>query len=440
MSDSLNASRRDFLKTSSVALSAGLLLNSAIATRAYAAGNDTIRVGLVGAGGRGSGAATQALNTEGPVKLVAVADAFADSLEGGLRSITNAMGDGAKDKIAVDQDHKFVGLDAFEKLVALKDIDLVILATPPGFRPMQVEAAIKAGKNVFMEKPVASDAPGVRKVLEACKMAKEKGLKIGVGLQRHHQAPYLETIKRIHDGEIGDVIAQRVYWNGGGVWDPRKTREQCKSEMEYQIRNWYYYTWLSGDHIDEQHIHNLDVGCWVKNAYPVECHGIGGRQVRTDKKYGEIYDHFACEYTFADGSKMFSQCQHIANCWSSVSEAAHGTKGTANVSGSSIDAGGNKWKFNGKSKDPYQVEHDDLFAAIRNNTPYSEGENGAYSTLTAIMGRMAVYSGKPVSWDQAMTSKLDLLPETLTWDALPKTLPNAEGVYPVAVPGLSRAF
>ena len=440
MSDSLNASRRDFLKTSSVALSAGLLLNSAIATRAYAAGNDTIRVGLVGAGGRGSGAATQALNTEGPVKLVAVADAFADSLEGGLRSITNAMGDGAKDKIAVDQDHKFVGLDAFEKLVALKDIDLVILATPPGFRPMQVEAAIKAGKNVFMEKPVASDAPGVRKVLEACKLAKEKGLKIGVGLQRHHQAPYLETIKRIHDGEIGDVIAQRVYWNGGGVWDPRKTREQCKSEMEYQIRNWYYYTWLSGDHIDEQHIHNLDVGCWVKNAYPVECHGIGGRQVRTDKKYGEIYDHFACEYTFADGSKMFSQCQHIANCWSSVSEAAHGTKGTANVSGSSIDAGGNKWKFNGKSKDPYQVEHDDLFAAIRNNTPYSEGENGAYSTLTAIMGRMAVYSGKNVTWDQALNSKLDLLPETLTWDALPKTLPNAEGVYPVAVPGLSRAF
>ena len=440
MSESLNASRRDFLKTSSVALSAGLLLNSAIATRAYAAGNDTIRVGLVGAGGRGSGAAAQALSTEGPVKLVAIADAFEDSLEGGLRGITRSLGDRAKDRIAVDQEHKFVGLDAFEKLVALKDIDLVILATPPGFRPMQVEAAIKAGKNVFMEKPVASDAPGVRKVLEACKLAKEKGLKIGVGLQRHHQAPYLETIKRIHDGEIGDVIAQRVYWNGGGVWDPRKTREQCKSEMEYQIRNWYYYTWLSGDHIDEQHIHNLDVGCWVKNAYPVECHGIGGRQVRTDKKYGEIYDHFACEYTFADGSKMFSQCQHIANCWSSVSEAAHGTKGTANVSGSSIDAGGNKWKFNGKSKDPYQVEHDDLFAAIRNNTPYSEGENGAYSTLTAIMGRMAVYSGKNVTWEQALNSKLDLLPETLTWDALPKTLPNAEGVYPVAVPGLSRAF
>ena len=390
MSESLNASRRDFLKTSSVALSAGLLLNSAIASRAYAAGNDAIRVGLVGAGGRGSGAATQALSTEGPVKLVAVADAFEDSLEGGLRGITRSLGDRAADRIAVDNDHKFVGLDAFEKLVALKDIDLVILATPPGFRPMQVEAAIKAGKNVFMEKPVASDAPGVRKVLEACKMAKEKGLKIGVGLQRHHQAPYLETIKRIHDGEIGDVIAQRVYWNGGGVWDPRKTHEECKSEMEYQIRNWYYYTWLSGDHIDEQHIHNLDVGCWVKNAYPVECHGIGGRQVRTDKKYGEIYDHFACEYTFADGSKMFSQCQHIANCWSSVSEYAHGTKGSANISGSSIDAGGEKWKFKGNSKDPYQVEHDDLFAAIRNNTPYSEGENGAYSTLTAIMGRMAV--------------------------------------------------
>lgn len=440
MSDLLLPSRRDFIKSSSAVLGAGALLNSALNSGAYAAGNDTIRVGLVGAGGRGSGAATQALRTEGSVKLVAVADAFKDSLENGLRGIRGGLGDQANEKVQVAEENKYVGLDAFQKLCDNKDVDLVILATPPGFRPMQLEAAIKAGKHVFSEKPVAVDAPGVRKVLEACKLAKEKGLKIGVGLQRHHQLNYLETIKRIHDGAIGDVVAQRVYWNGGGVWDPRKTREQCQSEMEYQVRNWYYYTWLSGDHIDEQHIHNLDVGCWVKNAFPVECHGMGGRQVRIDKKYGEIYDHFACEYTFADGSKMFSQCRHIANTWSSVSEHAHGTKGWADVSGSRIEAGGEKWRHQGRGKDPYQVEHDDLFAAIRNNTPYSEGENGAYSSLTAIMGRMAVYSGKIVTWEQALKSELDLMPEKLTWDAMPKVQPNADGVYPIAVPGVTKAL
>ncbi len=438
MSDKLGSSRREFLQAST-ALSAGMLLSSAVASRAYAAPNDTIRIGVVGVGGRGRGAAVQALSTEGPIKLVAVADAFPDELENGLQSITKALGDRAKDRVAVDNDHKFVGLDGFEKLLT-SGVDLVVLATPPGFRPRQVEAAIKAGKHVFMEKPVASDSAGVRQVLEACKLAKEKNLKIGVGLQRHHQAHYLETIKQLHDGAIGDILALRVYWNSGGVWDPRRTREQCKSEMEYQVRNWYYYNWLSGDHICEQHIHNLDVGNWVMNDYPIECHGIGGRQVRTDKKYGEIYDHFAVEYTFKSGAKMFSQCLHQANCWHSVTEHAHGTKGYSDVSAGSITSGGEKWRSKRGGKDPYQQEHDDLFAAIRNDMPYNEGENGAKSTLTAIMGRMACYSGKLITWDDALNAPMNLVPADLSWDAKPGTLPNDKGEYMVPTPGQTKPY
>jgi myo-inositol 2-dehydrogenase/D-chiro-inositol 1-dehydrogenase len=429
-------SRRDFLRNSTAA-AVGASVLSSIASRAYAASDETIKVGLVGCGGRGTGAASQALKTEGPVKLVAMADAFEDQLEKSLKGLKGALGDKADERVAVDQ--KFIGLDAYKQMLAA-DVDLVILATPPGFRPIHFEAAVAAGKNVFMEKPVATDAPGVRKVLAAVKAAKEKNLKVGVGLQRHHQAPYIETIDRIKNGAIGDVVAMRCYWNSAGVWDPRKTREECSGEMEYQMRNWYYYTWLCGDHICEQHIHNLDVCNWVMDDFPTECNGMGGRQVRTDKKYGEAFDHFAVEYTYGNGTKMFSQCRHIKNCWNSVTEHAHGSKGYADISGQRITVGDEKWRYDGPKKDPYQVEHDDLFRAIRNNEAYNEGEYGAKSTLTAIMGRMAVYSGKPVSWEEAMNSDIDLMPEKFAWDALPKVLPNSEGVYPIAIPGVTNAI
>ena len=329
--DTPNPSRRDFVKTSAAAaVGAGLLGTFAAPAGAYAAADDTIKIGLVGCGGRGTGAATQALSTKGNVKLIAMADAFRDQLDSSLNNIKRRHAD----RVAVDDDHKFVGFDAYKQLID-SGVDLVILATPPGFRPIHVEAAVKAGKHVFMEKPVATDAPGVRKVLAAVEEAKKKNLKLGVGLQRHHQNTYIETLGHLKDGAIGDIIALRVYWNGGGVWDPRKTREQVSSEMEYQMRNWYYYTWLCGDHICEQHIHNLDVGCWVKDAYPVKAYGMGGREVRTAPKYGQIFDHFAVEYEFADGTRMYSQCRHIPNCWNSVSEHAHGSKGSANISGAS---------------------------------------------------------------------------------------------------------
>lgn len=438
-------SRRDFIRSSSAAaVGAGVFASLAKNAGAFADGDETIKIGLVGCGGRGTGAATQALNTEGPIKLVGMADAFGDQLENSLGRISGALGARAAERVAVDEDHKFVGLDAYAKLLE-SDIDLVILATPPGFRPLMFEAAVAAGKHVFMEKPVATDAPGVRKVLAGVAEAKKKNLKVGVGLQRHHQKTYLATLQRIWDGAIGDIVALRCYWNSGGVWEPRRKREECKTEMEYQLRNWYYYNWLCGDHICEQHIHNLDVCNWVMNDFPAECQGMGGRQVRADKRYGEIFDHFAVEYTYGNGTKMFSQCRHIRNCWNSVSEHAHGSKGYANISGSSIEAGGywrapQPWKYRGPKNDPYQTEHDDLFAAIRNDTPYNEGEYGAKSTLTSIMGRMAVYSGKPVKWDDALNSDIDLFPADLSFDALPKNVPNDNGEYAVPIPGFTKPF
>jgi myo-inositol 2-dehydrogenase / D-chiro-inositol 1-dehydrogenase len=284
-----------------------------------------------------------------------------------------------------------------------------------------------------MEKPVAVDAPGVRRVLAAAEEAKKKSLKVGVGLQRHHQLGYLETIKRLHDGAIGDIVAARCYWNGGGVWV--RPREAGQTEMEYQMRNWYYFNWLCGDHINEQHIHNLDVINWVKQAYPVRCHGMGGRQVRTGIDHGEIFDHHAVEYEYADGSRMFSQCQHTEGVWSSVSEHVIGTKGTCDVSGHII-RGATPWKFKSEgARDPYQQEHDDLFDAIRNNKPYNEAEFGAKSTMTAIMGRMATYSGKVIEWDEALNSKIDLMPKAFAWDAQPPTLPDKDGRYAIAIPG-----
>jgi myo-inositol 2-dehydrogenase / D-chiro-inositol 1-dehydrogenase len=431
-------SRRDFMKTSTVAaVGTGLLGGLALSPRAYAAGSDRIRIGLVGCGGRGSGAANQALSTKGNVQLVAMADAFEDQLQSSLRSLQKQF-ESQPERVAVEPDHQFTGFDAYEKLLA-SPIDLVILATPPGFRPIHFEAAVKAGKNIFTEKPLGVDGPGVRRVLAANEHAKEKNLKIGVGLQRHHQIEYLETIDRLKSGAIGDILAMRVYWNDGGVWEPRKSRQQVKSEMEYQMRNWYYYTWLCGDHIVEQHIHNLDVANWIKGDHPVRCWGIGGRQVLTDKRYGEIFDHHVVEYEYPDGSRCFSQCRHQPACWNSVTEHAIGSKGTANVSGYSIKSQGNDWRYHGHHSQPYQVEHDDLFAAIRANRSYNEVDNGAASTMTAIMGRMATYSGKKVEWDAALNSQIDLMPERFAWDAEPRNLPLPDGSYAIPVPGVTKA-
>lgn len=423
-------SRRQFIQKSSLIMASGALAsNLTIARSAHAAGDDQIKIAVVGCGGRGTGAASQALSTKGNVKLVAMADAFQDRLEGSLRGLEKQHGD----KVDVPKERQFVGFDGYKHAIDA-GVDLVILATPPGFRPLHFEACVKAGKHVFMEKPVAVDAPGVRMVLAAAEEAKKKNLGVGVGLQRHHENKYLETMRRLHEGAIGDIVATRVYWNGAGVWV--RPRQPDQTEMEYQMRNWYYFNWLCGDHICEQHIHNLDVGNWLKNAYPVEAQGMGGREVRVGKDYGEIFDHHAVEFTYADGSKMFSQCRHIPNCWNSVSEHAIGTKGTADISaGLIMPTGEERWRFRGDSPNPYQQEHDVLFESIRNGNPINEAENGAYSTMTSILGRMATYSGKAIKWDEALNSELSLAPQEYDFNATPPIVPDAEGNYPVPVPG-----
>jgi predicted dehydrogenase len=432
-----NASRRDFLKASSVAaVGAGVLGSLSHLPGAYAGGDDTIRVGLIGCGGRGSGAAVQALKTKGSVKLVAMGDAFADRLDGSLNAIRKQF-EGQPDRVAVDEANKFVGFDAYQKVLNA-GVDLVILATPPGFRPIHFEAAVKAGKHVFMEKPVAVDGPGVRQVVEAAKIAKEKNLGVGVGLQRHHQFQYIETVKRLKDGAIGKIQFARAYWNQGELWV--RPRQQGQTEMEYQMRNWYHFNWLCGDHICEQHIHNLDVINWVKGAYPTKAFGMGGRQVRVGKEYGEIYDHHAVEFDYADGSKMFSQCRQIPGCWNSVSEHVVGTEGTCDISAHKIAGKDGAWQYKGERPDPYQQEHDDLFASIRQGKPLNEAENGVYSSLTAIMGRMATYSGKEITWEAALNSKLSLMPKDFDFKANPNSLPNPEGFYAIAVPGISTVL
>lgn len=433
--ESSPSTRRTFLKHSSAVLLGSTLARPALAAPAQAAGDVELRVALVGCGGRGTGAAIQALATPGRVKLVAVADAFRDRLDDCLAEIAKHV-DPAR--LEVPEKRRYVGFDAYERAMS-DDVDVVVLTTPPGFRPQHFEHAVAKGKHVFMEKPVAVDAPGVRTVLAAAEEAKRKNLKVGVGLQRHHDRSYLETLQRIHDGAIGEIVLLRTYWNSSGVWV--RPRAAGMSEMEYQMRNWYYFNWLCGDHITEQHIHNLDVGNWVMQGYPVRAQGQGGRQVRTGADTGEIFDHHMVEFTYANGAKMLSQCRHIPGCWESVSEHAHGTLGTADVSGGRIRVrGGEDWRFRGENKDSYQVEHDVLFAAIRNDLPHNEAENGARSTMTSILGRMATYSGKEITWDEALASTISLVPRAYAWDAEPPTLPDASGHYPIAMPGQTQAL
>ena len=427
-SNILPVTRRRFISSSTVA-TAGALSASRFA---FAQGSDTLKIALVGCGGRGSGAAAQALSVPG-TKLVAMADAFPDRLQGALNGLKEAKGA----QVDVPKERQFVGFEGYKDAISAADV--VILATPPGFRPMQFAEAIKQGKHVFAEKPVATDAPGVRQFLAAAEEANRKGLKVGVGLQRHHDPGYIETVKKLQDGAIGDITAQRVYWNDAGVWvNPRKPDQ---TEMEYQMRNWYYFVWLCGDHIAEQHIHNLDVANWVKNAHPVKARGMGGRQVLTDKRYGQIFDHHMVEFTYPDGSICFSQCRHQPGCWSEVNEHAIGTKGTSAVGSKLIrPTGGQEWRYRGKSVDPYQQEHDDLFEAIRKNTPYNEGFYGAHSTMTSILGRMATYSGKEITWDEGLKSELSYFPDELSWNAKMKALPDADGNYEIPMPGVAKAW
>jgi len=412
-------SRREFLTTSTaLAVGGAAATGLGFAPNAHAAGSDVIKVGLVGCGGRGTGAAEQSISSSSNVRLHAMGDMFADHLKNARNNLKKHG-----DKVDVSDDRCFTGFDAYKQVIE-SGVDLVILATPPGFRPTHLRAAIDAGKHVFCEKPVATDAPGIRQVLAAAEEAKKKGLAVVAGTQRRHQAGYIESMKRIHGGEIGDVTSARVYWNQGSLW--MKPRESAWSDMEWQLRNWLYFTWLSGDHICEQHVHNLDVANWALDGHPVKAVGMGGRQVRTGKEYGNIFDHFAVDYEYASGAHVSSYCRQIPGCENNVSEQVVGTKGSWNSNGYRM-TGATKWRFRGKERNPYEQEHIDMVESIRSGKPLNELKTVAESTLTAIMGRMSTYSGKAVTWDEALNSKQNLLPDRMEMGSLPTP--------PVAVPG-----
>ena len=432
--------RRAFVKSSAF-LAGGLSTGAVDLERLNARpGADPIRIGLIGCGGRGTGAAVQALSAHPDTQLVAMADAFPDRVEGSLGNIlADERSVWGGTKVDVPPERRYAGFDAYRQV--LPHVDVVILTTPPGFRPMHFEAAVEAGKQIFMEKPVATDAPGIRKVLGVAELARQKRLNVVVGLQRHYQTVYREWIERIHAGMIGDVVLGRVYWNSGGVWV--RPREAGQTEMEYQMRNWYYFNWLCGDHIVEQHIHNIDVANWVKGGPPVRAQGQGGRLVRTGLEHGEIYDHHFVEFEYADGSRALSQCRHQPDCWNQVSEAFHGTNGTAPRPGLILSSTGHVLFEHDDDGDPnpYQVEHDELFAAIAaGDYRYDDAKQGAEATMTAILGRMATYSGRVVEWGEALASKLSLMPTRYAWDADPPVMPDAKGRYPVPIPGVTQAL
>lgn len=402
--------RRDFVKQSSLAaagLSAGLMASG---NYAFAGGTDTIRIGLVGCGGRGTGAANDCVRSSDGVELVAMADLFQDRMEESKEQLQERLGDSFK----VNQERTFLGFDGYKKVLET-DIDLVLLATPPAFRPIHLQAAIEADTHVFMEKPVAVDPTGIRSVMEASTRAEEKGLAIVAGTQRRHDPAYKAAMKRVHDGAIGEVTSGQVYWNQGGLW--HHERESGMSDMEWQLRNWLYFTWLSGDHIVEQHVHNIDVANWALRDHPVKALGVGGRQVRTDPSYGHIFDHFGIEFEYPNGARIFSMCRQQEGTPSRVGEHIVGTKGTTD--GHSKIEGETNWTYEGEDVNPYVQEHADLIASIRAGEPLNEGQRVAESVLTAIMGREAAYTGQEVTWEEALNAELSLVPDSFGFGSMP---------------------
>jgi predicted dehydrogenase len=436
--------RRDFLKTSA-GVATVAALSGAAPFGVHAAGSDTIKVALIGCGGRGTGAAAQALATAGPTKLVALADFFDHRLKGSLEQLKQRFAT----QVDVPPERQFVGLDGYQQAMeAVGPGGVVLLATPPAFRPMHVEHAVAKGIHVFMEKSFAVDAPGIRRVLKAGEEAKKKNLKIAGGLMSRHSLALEEAVKFIHDGGIGDVITVWAYRMHGPVGFAPKGAGT--SELAHQIANYSNYTWLNGSFIVDWLIHNIDVSCWVKNAWPVSVQGMGGRQVRTEPD--QLFDHYAAEYTFADGTRLHAQGRHITNCYDFFGCQVHGAKGLAILGegqpkprifkGHNPASANLAWSFKGESKDQYQVEHDLLFDAIRKDKPYNETERCCKSCLTAIMGRMACDSGRMITWEDAMESTVELAPglDRLKMDSPAPVTPDPAGHYPVAMPGTTKVI
>lgn len=417
-----SSDRRDFLKTAGGAAVLGMVVPAV-----HASGSDVLRIGLIGCGGRGTGAAADALQADPNLQLVAMGDAFADQLSKSRDQLKRAGGS----KFAVSDDRCFVGFDAYKQVID-SGIDVALLCTPPHFRPIHLRYAIERNKHVFCEKPVAVDAPGVRSVVESCAKAKSQGLAVVSGLCWRYHPGMQATVAKIHEGAIGNIVALQCNYNTGLLW--HKERQPSWSDMEWQLRNWLYFTWLSGDHNVEQHVHSLDKMAWVMgDEYPIRCFGLGGRQSRTQPEYGHIFDHHAVCYEYASGLRCFAYCRQQANTANEVEDHVFGTKGTAHLIGHRIE-GETKWKFRasrGQKVNMYQAEHDALFASIRAGSPINNGDYMSKSTLMGIMGRMATYTGQAITWEMAMNSKEDLTPSSgYVFGSLP--LP------PVAVPGVTK--
>jgi predicted dehydrogenase len=416
-----NTTRRDFLATSAIA--GGL----ALAPSLFAGQNTALKIGLVGCGGRGTGAAKNALVADSNVKLTAMADLFEDKVKSSLATLQRNKR--LAEKIDVKPDMMFTGFDGYKKVI--DNCDVVLLTTTPHFRPMHLKAAIDAGKHVFAEKPIAVDAPGVRSVIETAKKAKEKNLSLLIGYCYRWEFSKRETVKRIHDGAIGDVTAIHCNYitQDPGRYYPMK---EPMETMEYQMRNWYYFTWTSGDHIVEQHCHNHDKAAWVlKGEYPISAYGLGGRQSRTDPKLGNIFDHHTVIYDYKSSAKVISLCRQVTGkLFNDVSDHVIGTKGFAELMRHTVNSGGKVWEFDGDNSDMYDQEHIEFYQGIRGGNPINNGVEGAYSTLMSIMGRMATYTGQKITWDMAMNSKEDLSPPKYDWGPLKYA--------PVAVPGVTK--
>ncbi len=422
------SSRREFLKTSTTVVAAGAIASQLLTPPAvHAAGEDILKIGLIGCGGRGTGAAVQALQADPNTRLTAMGDAFGDYLEAKLENLKQQTE--IAERIDVPPERRFVGFDAYKQVIN-SGVDVVLLATPPHFRPLHLKAAVEAGKHVFAEKPVAVDAPGCRSVLESCQLAAKRGLSIVSGLCLRYGKHYQETVQRVHDGAVGEIRTLFANDYRGPIWMfPRKAEW---TDMDWQMRNWYYFTWLSGDFNVEQHVHMLDICAWLMNGqYPDSAIGMGGRQVRTGPEYGNIYDHHSVVYQYASGTRLVSNTRQIANCKSDISAQAIGSKGIASLSDRLLSiTGETNWKYDGPKNNVYQTEHDELFAAIRKGKPINNGEYMTKSTLLAIMGRMATYTGKQISWDEAYNSKEDLTPAAYEWGKI--------AAPPVAMPGLTK--
>jgi len=437
-------SRRAFLRTSSTAL-AGAALAGAIARPGYTSEDNTIKIALIGCGGRGTGAAAQALSSKGPTQLWAAADVFEHRLESSLKNISAQHGS----QVVVPPERRFVGVDAYKHAMAtLNKGDVVLLTTPPAFRPIHFEHAVEKDCHVFMEKSFAVDAPGIRRVLKTGELARQKNLKVAGGLMSRHYKPLEEAVRQIHDGLIGEVITAWAYRMHGPVGIG--ARQPGMKELAYQIANYSCFTWLNGSFIVDWLIHNIDVCCWVKDSWPVSVQGIGGRQVR--READQLFDHYGAEYTFADGTRLYAQGRHQTKCYDFFGDIIHGAKGSAVLGegqpkprifrGHKQSSDQLVWEYKGAPCDAYQVEHDLLFDAIRNNKSYNETERCAKSCFTAIMGRMACESGEVIHWDDALASNVELAPglDSLTWDGNPPVVPDSQGQYPIAMPGQTQVL